>query len=57
MKTHVPASTERYSKPASFYVEKIDGFTRANAETKANREKVALILRRYKDPSAVAAPK
>jgi hypothetical protein len=53
MKTHVPASTERYSKPASFYVEKIDGFTRANAETKANREKDAVILRRYKDPSAV----
>jgi len=34
----------------------IDGFTRANAETKSNREKVAVILRRYKDPSVVATP-
>jgi hypothetical protein len=57
MKTHFPASTEMYSKQPSFYVGKIDGFTRANAETKANREKVALILRRYKDPSVASAPK
>jgi hypothetical protein len=57
MKTHVPAPTERYSKPASFYVEKIDGFTKANADSKADREKVALILRRYKDASVASAPK
>jgi len=56
MKTHVPASTERYSKPVSFYVERIDAFTNANADTKADREKVALILRRYKDPSIAATP-
>lgn len=49
MRAHVPAPAERYSKSASFYVEKIDAFTRANGKSKANREKVALILKRYKD--------
>lgn len=55
MKTHVTAPTEEYSKPASFYVEKIDTFTKANANSKADREKVASILRRYRD-RPVSAP-
>ena len=49
MKTQVPAPLETYSRSVTFYVDKIDAFARANAESKANREKVALILRRYKD--------
>jgi hypothetical protein len=49
MKTHAPSSAETYSKPAGFYVEKIDAFTKANAATKADREKVASILKRYSD--------
>jgi hypothetical protein len=57
MRTHVPAPAERYSRSASFYVEKIDGFTRANGDSKANREKVALILRRYQDKKPAATPK
>lgn len=57
MRTHVPGSAETYSKPASFYVGKIDAFTRANADSKADREKVALILRRYKDKESAATPK
>lgn len=57
MRTQVPAPSETYSKPVSFYVDKIDAFTRANADSKANREKVALILRRYKDKEPATAPK
>jgi hypothetical protein len=57
MRTHVPAPAERYSRSASFYVEKIDGFTRANGYSKANREKVALILKRYQDKKPAATPK
>jgi hypothetical protein len=49
MGTQVPAPSETYSKQGSFYVEKIDAFTRANANSKADREKVAFILQRYKD--------
>jgi hypothetical protein len=33
----------------TFYVEKIDAFALANANSKAGREKVASILRRYRD--------
>jgi hypothetical protein len=57
MKTHVPAPGETYSKPASFYVEKIDASTRANGDSKANREKVAVMLRRYKDRQSSTTPK
>jgi len=57
MRTQVTAPSETYSKPASYYVKKIDAFTKANAESKANREKVALILRRYKDKKPAATPK
>ena len=48
---------ETYSKSASFYVEKIDAFTRANSNSKADREKVASILQRYRDKRPSAAPK
>jgi len=47
MRTHVPDSQDTYSKPVAFYVAKIDAFTKAN--TKADREKLASILRRYRD--------
>lgn len=57
MRTQVPTPSETYSKPVSFYVKKIDAFTRANADSKADREKVALILRRYKDKKPAATPK
>jgi hypothetical protein len=57
MRTQVTAPSETYSKPVSYYVEKIDAFTRANAGSKADREKVALILRRYKDKETAAPPK
>ncbi len=57
MRTEVPAPSETYSKPVNFYVEKIDAFTRANADSKADREKVALILKRYKDKEPATAPK
>jgi hypothetical protein len=57
MGTQVPAPSETYSKPVSFYVEKIDAFTRANADSKADREKVAVILRRYKDKQSAATSK
>jgi hypothetical protein len=57
MRTQVTALSETYSKPVSFYVGKIDAFTKANGDSKANREKVALILRRYKDKESAAPPK
>ena len=57
MKTQVPAPSETYSKEASFYVEKIDAFAKANADSKTDREKIALILRRYKDKETAAPPK
>lgn len=47
--TEIPDSRETYSKSVDFYVQKIDAFTKANANSKLNREKVANILRRYKD--------
>ena len=56
MKSHVPPP-ETYSKPGSFYVEKIDAFARDNADSKADREIVASILRRYKDKEAAATPR
>ena len=56
MRTQVTAPSETYSKSVSFYVEKIDAFARANADSKADREKVASILRHYKDKTA-ATPK
>jgi hypothetical protein len=49
MHTYVPSSPDKYSKPVSFYVGRIDEFVRANDSSKANREAVALILRRYRD--------
>lgn len=57
MKTHVPNPAETYSKPASLYVAKIDAFVKANAGTKTDREKVALILLRYKDKEPVVTSK
>ena len=57
IRTQVPAPSETYSKPVGFYIEKIDAFTKANGDSKANREKVALILRRYKDKESAAPPK
>jgi hypothetical protein len=57
MRTHVPDSQETYSKSASFYVEKIDAFARAHSNSKAGREKVASILRRYRDKKPSATPK
>lgn len=55
MRTQVPGPLETYSKSAHFYVEKIDAFTKANAGSKANREKVAVILRRYRDKKETTA--
>jgi hypothetical protein len=52
MRTHVPGSQDTYSKSADYYVEKIDVFTRANSHSKADREKIASILRRYRDSHA-----
>lgn len=52
IRTHVPDSQDRYSKPVTFYVEKIDAFARANANSKADREKIASILQRYRDKKA-----
>lgn len=49
MRTYVPKSSQKYSKPVQFYLEKVDAFVRANGSSKANREPVALILRRYQD--------
>lgn len=57
MRTQVPDSQETYSKSVSFYVEKIDAFARANSNSKAGREKVASILRRYRDKKPSATPK
>jgi hypothetical protein len=57
MRTQVPVPSETYSKPVGFYVGKIDAFTKANGESKANREKVAVILKRYKDTESAATPK
>jgi len=57
MRAQVTNPSETYSKPVRFYVERIDAFTRANGESKANREKVALILRRYKDKKPAVTPK
>ncbi len=57
MRTHVPDSQDTYSKSAGYYVEKIDAFTRANSNSKADREKVASILRRYRDKKPSATEK
>jgi hypothetical protein len=52
LRTQVGASTDTYSKSPGFYVEKIDSFAMANSNTKADRESVASILRRYRDKPA-----
>jgi hypothetical protein len=57
MRTCVNAATEKYSKPVSFYAEKIDSFVRANGSSKANREAVAVILRRHRDQDASTSSK
>ncbi|MFI5176705.1 MAG: hypothetical protein ACHQKY_17735 [Terriglobia bacterium] len=57
IQTHFPAPSEKYSKPVNFYVERIDAFVKANDSSKANREAVALILRRYRDKDDSTTPK
>lgn len=57
MRTQVPAPSEKYSKPVSFYIDRIDAFVGANGSSKANREAVALILRRYRDKDSSTNPK
>jgi hypothetical protein len=57
MKAHVLSPTETYSKSASSYVDNIDAFTKANANTKTDREKVASILRRYRDKTPLSTSK
>ena len=52
MRTYVCTATEIYSKPVSFYLEKINASVAENGSSKANRDAVALILRRYGDPES-----
>ena len=49
MRTQVPTPAETYSKSVDFYVARIDAFTRANANSKMDREAVASTLKRYRD--------
>jgi hypothetical protein len=53
MRTRVPRGAEAYSKPADYYVEKIDSYL--NTHPKAQREAVANILSGFRDRSV--APK
>jgi hypothetical protein len=57
MRTHVSAPSEKYSKAVSFYMERIDAFVRGNGSSKANREAIALILRRYQDEKNSGNPR
>jgi hypothetical protein len=53
LRTRVPEQSQKYPRSVSFYVDRIDGFTKTNASSEADREKVALILARFQN----AAPK
>jgi len=54
LRTQVPASTERYSKSASSYRQRIDTFVRANP--KLAKEAVATTLHRFRDQNIVDSP-
>jgi len=57
MRTHVSVSSETYSKSVNFYAERIDAFVDSNGASKANREAVATIFRRYRDKASSATEK
>lgn len=58
MRTCVHPAAEAYSKPVSFYLDRINASVAEKGSSKTNRESVALILRRYQDPKGpgVAQP-